>query len=642
MQFKHPEFLYFLFLLAIPILVHLFQLRRFKNQPFTNVSFLKDIIIQTRKSSKLKKWLLLFTRLLLLTFLILAFCQPFFEAKDSKNTNNELHIVLDNSWSMQAKGSDGELMKRAVEELLENVPENSSFSFYTANESFYSTDIKSLQPELQKLTYSSSTFDLNKIINKIKNNKSQVKKDIVVITDAVGLETKNLSTRADNYRTFFILKEAQSQSNVAIDSVYIHQTLDNFYEIGVSLKTFGNIEKSIPLSIFDNKKLIAKTQVSPEAVNKPVFFTLPKNNFHGYASIEDGSLVYDNTFYFSLDKPKKSRILSIGQEAEIAFLSKIYTPDAFDYTHYTLKNLDYNAIENQDAIVLNELPDLPTSLQITLKDFLEKGGTLIVIPAKNSIVSHYNRWLSSLGNITFSDAIPATLKITSIAFNHPLYNDVFEKRVTNFQYPETNLYFPIKTNGQVALRYENQSEFLSQIKKGNGTLFLFASPLSKENSNFLQSPLVVPTFFKMGNISKLTGCNALTLGKEETILLDAVLGKDQIISLTNEKEKSIPNQQSMGKKVKLMFIENPQTAGNFSLQKENENVANISFNYARTESDLVNKNTNIIDYGEEVTSISQLFSTMKLNRTANEWWRILLIMALVCLFLEILIQKFVK
>ena len=120
MQFKHPEILYFLFVLVIPILVHLFQLRRFKTEYFTNVRILKELSIQTRKSSKIKKWLLLVTRLLLLTALIIAFAQPFFKAKDSNNKSNEMYIVLDNSYSMQAKGNKGELLKRAIQELLEN------------------------------------------------------------------------------------------------------------------------------------------------------------------------------------------------------------------------------------------------------------------------------------------------------------------------------------------------------------------------------------------------------------------------------------------------------------------------------------------------------------------------------------------
>ncbi|MFY7758250.1 MAG: BatA domain-containing protein, partial [Flavobacterium stagni] len=57
MHFKHPEVLYFLFLLLLPILVHLFQLRRFKTEVFTDVRFLKELVEQTRKSSKLKKYL---------------------------------------------------------------------------------------------------------------------------------------------------------------------------------------------------------------------------------------------------------------------------------------------------------------------------------------------------------------------------------------------------------------------------------------------------------------------------------------------------------------------------------------------------------------------------------------------------------
>ena len=44
MQFEKPEILYALLFLTIPILVHLFELRRFKIQAFTNTAFLKKII----------------------------------------------------------------------------------------------------------------------------------------------------------------------------------------------------------------------------------------------------------------------------------------------------------------------------------------------------------------------------------------------------------------------------------------------------------------------------------------------------------------------------------------------------------------------------------------------------------------------
>jgi hypothetical protein len=44
MQFKHPEILWALLLLLIPIIVHLFELRRFKKTPFTNVKMLQKVV----------------------------------------------------------------------------------------------------------------------------------------------------------------------------------------------------------------------------------------------------------------------------------------------------------------------------------------------------------------------------------------------------------------------------------------------------------------------------------------------------------------------------------------------------------------------------------------------------------------------
>ncbi|WP_333667635.1 BatA domain-containing protein, partial [Flavobacterium sp.] len=233
MQFKHPEILYFLFLLVIPILVHLFQLRRFKKEYFTNVQFLKELSIQTRKSSTIKKWLLLFTRLLLLACLILAFSQPFFTAKDSKKATNEMYIILDNSYSMQAKGKKGELLKRAVQDLLEHTPEAQNFSLITNSETYWNTDIKAAQKDLQDLKYSATPFQLENLIAKVNARKSAFNKDIIVITDAVGLEEKQTKSFRKEDNVYFIIPEAEQKNNIAIDSVYIQQTLDSFYEIGV-------------------------------------------------------------------------------------------------------------------------------------------------------------------------------------------------------------------------------------------------------------------------------------------------------------------------------------------------------------------------------------------------------------------------
>jgi hypothetical protein len=129
MQFKHPELLYALFFLIIPILIHLFQLRRFQKVEFTNVKFLKSVKLQTRKSSQLKKWLTLLTRMLLLACIIIAFAQPFIPNTEDFNDAQETVIYLDNSFSMQAKGSNGSLLNGAIQDIINTIPENRRLIF---------------------------------------------------------------------------------------------------------------------------------------------------------------------------------------------------------------------------------------------------------------------------------------------------------------------------------------------------------------------------------------------------------------------------------------------------------------------------------------------------------------------------------
>jgi len=92
-------------------------------------------------------------------------------------------------------------------------------------------------------------------------------------------------------------------------------------------------------------------------------------------------------------------VLSIGDTEKSAFLSRIYTADEFNYSNFNLTSLDYNGIEKQDAVVLNELNDIPQALQTTLKTFAEKGGNVIFIPSTESSVSNSNSFLAGFGKI---------------------------------------------------------------------------------------------------------------------------------------------------------------------------------------------------------------------------------------------------
>lgn len=642
MQFKHPEILYFLFLLVIPILVHLFQLRRFKKEYFTNVRFLKELSIQTRKSSRIKKWLLLATRLLLLSCIIIAFAQPFFKAKDTKNNTNEMYIVLDNSFSMQAKGQKGELLKRAIQELLENTPENLTFSLITNSQTFWNTDIKSIRGELQNLKYSALPFQLESAMAKIKSRKSVFNKDIVVITDAVGLEPKQLKSIDNDFNTYFIVPEAEQKNNASIDSVFIHQTLDDFYEIGLKLSSFGENDKELPVALYNQNKLIAKTLTKLETKDKTIYFTIPKKDFHGYASIIDKGLEYDNTLFFSVSKPKKINIISIGQPEKSNFLSRIYTNDEFNFNNFAIGTLDYNSLEKQDAIVLNELDEIPQALQTTLKSFVEKGGNLILIPSSKTSLDNINSFLGNFGNIQFKALENKEKLVAKINFNNPLFSGVFENKINNFQYPKTKTSFGIASSNPAALYHEDQTPFLTSISNPTSSVYVFTASINLDNSNFQQSPLIVPTFYKMGINNLNNGITTRTIGKNNPFLVDVTLSKDEILEVKNDLETFIPVQQIMNDKVKLTFNDFPVQAGNFGIYNQKERLQDISFNYNRTESNLDLTNENALSEYKTIDSISTVFNTLHTDRTDNQIWKWFVIFALLFLVTEMAIIRFVK
>ena len=642
MHFKHPEILYFLFLLIVPILVHLFQLRRFKKEYFTNVRFLKALSIQTRKSSKIKKWLLLACRLLLLTFIILAFAQPFFESKDSKNASNKMYIILDNSFSMQAKGKKGELLKRAIQELLEETPENANFSLLTNTDSYWDTDIKTIRNELQNLKYSAVPFQLDNILAKVKAHKSVFKKDIIVITDAVGLTPNQLKNIDADDIPYFILPKAEQKNNVAIDSVFIRQTLDDFYELSINTSNFSEDFKPVSMALYNQNKLIAKTIINFKNKKETINFTIPKQAFHGYVSIEDNDLGYDNKLFFSISKIKKNNIISIGTPEKNNFLSRIYTDDEFNYSSFTLNTLDYNNIEKQDAIVLNELDEIPQALQTTLKAFVKKGGNLIIIPSETASVSSLNALLNQFGSTQFKSLESNEKQITKINFSHPLFAGVFENKTNNFQYPKIKKDFTIFSSSPAILNFDEESPFLIGLKNTVSSVYVFSAPLNTDNSNFQQSPLIVPVFYKMALNKLNNGINTNTIGNNTSYLVSVNLAKDEILTVKNQDEKFIPVQQLLNNKVQLFFNDYPEKAGNYTIYDSKNPIENISFNYPRTESDLDQINETLLSDYKTSDSISTIFDTLQSSRSDNQIWKWFIIFALLFLALEMAIIKFVK
>lgn len=644
MQFKHPEVLYFLALLIIPILVHLFQLQRFEKVAFTNVAFLKKLQLQTRKSSRLKKWLILLTRLLLLIGLILAFAQPYFS--DRKAEEKPYYtIYLDNSLSLNSNGVKGNLLKNASQEIIENIPKNLRYSLITNSNNYTNLTYNSLKDLLLKLENTSEKKTLESVLLQLKNSETNQTKNIVIsdFQNATNQDFLNLPNNISLVKTL-----PEKKYNLSIDSVYTNNNNTLNTEINILVNNHGIAQKNIPISIYNNDKLINKQTFSIDKnTSETVTFLINKSDtFNGRVHINfDDVYSFDNTFYFTINNNEKTNVLAIGNDNE--FLKRLYSKDEFNFVENNEKSINYNLIKNQQLIVLNELNSIAKPLINSLITFSKNGGNIIIIPNKESNLNNYNSLFNQLKIGRISEPKKDSLKITSINFNHPFFNNVFEKKVTNFQYPNSLIQYETATkNSGNLISYENNKAFLKEIKVNSSSVFWFSSPLNKESSNFTNSPLIVPVFYTIGLQSLQNSKLYYTIGLENKIDIQKQLGKDDILSIANNKTSFIPLQRTFQNKVTLTTTEQPYFSGIYKINQEENTIQNIAYNYAKNESNLsffdINKLTTTQPQINISNSVKDSITTIE-EKTKVHWlYKWFLALAIVSLLLEILIIKFFK
>ena len=641
MQFKHPEILYALFLLAIPIIIHLFQLRKFEKVQFTNVKFLKDISIQTRKSSQIKKWLTLLMRLLLLAAIIIAFAQPYITKSDNFNTKNETVVYLDNSFSMQAQSDNGSLLNQAIQELIEYTDEDERITLFTNNTTFKNTTIKAIRNELIQLKHSPNQLSYEAAILKGQNAFSRDEssnKNLVLISDFQQKDGSTDLTMPAGIDTKMVKMSPKALANVSLDTVYVSKSSVENLELTVELDTGSTAEGTIPVSLFNGDNLVAKSSVELSD-GKSAVFSIPANvAFDGRLSINDRGLSYDNDLYFNLNETDKIKVLSVNQSDD-SFLGKIFTDDEFNYSSTPSGSLNYNNLEQQNLIVLNELSEIPVSLTTALKAFTDDGGAILIIPSEDASVDSYNQLLANYGIPSLAAISQQEKRITTINFSHPLLQNVFDQRISNFQYPKVNSFFPSGANGaSPILSFEDNSAFLS----ANNKAYTFSAALNEENSNFKSSPLIVPVIYNIGKQSLKTPQLYYINGKDNQIDIATQLQQDDILNLVGAESSSIPLQQTFTNKVQLSTGNYPERAGIIEVKNKDLTLKKLSFNDDRSESQL--NYLNLDSFNEETIrdSVASALSDIKNDANVNELWKWFVIFALVFLVAEMLILKFLK
>ncbi|TQI70916.1 putative membrane protein (TIGR02226 family) [Gramella sp. Hel_I_59] len=631
MQFEHPELLYALSLLIIPILVHLFKLRRFQKEDFTNVKFLKRVVQQTRKSSQLKKFLVLFSRLSVLGFLILAFAKPYFPAESEISTKN-LIIYLDNSYSMQLKNQGDELLEIARNEVLENLAASSVYSLITNDGLYTKKSGEELKVILQKINYTSRQLDLNSVLLKTQQLRKIDSSNLVLISDFQEAFLSQIEIPENNIIS--IKLKPENIQNLQIDTLYLTNSKAGILDIEVQLS--GNSQKDgLVISMYDGAQLLSRKTIDADNSDIKTTFSIPSQNIsNGRVVIDDEGLKYDNIIYFSISEQTPISVLAIS-EGDSNYLQGLYTEPEFNLKVSEANEVEYTDIQQASLIVLNELSELNAANLNNIKQRSNEGSSVLFIPnSKNR-----NEFIRFSGKFQLGfkpEWIEGEKLITTINFGHPLLENVFQKKIQNFEYPRVNGYFS-NISGNSILSFQNNDPFL--ISKSN--IYIFTAPLNEQISNFQNSPLIVPVLYQIGLQSLPPAQLYYQTSELEEISIQANIEQDHVLHLTMDNLDFIPQQQRFADRVSMSVDSEELDAGNYEIKSQDKTLANLSFNEPRNESELQYLDLEIFSI-QNHESIAEYFSEVKAGNESSSLWKWFIIFAIIFLVIEMLLLKLLK
>lgn len=642
MQFKNPVFLYFLFLLLIPILIHLFQLRRFKKTAFTNVALLKVLSVQSRKSSQIKKWIVLALRMFCIAAFVLAFAQPFIPASTEASQKTEYAVYLDNSYSMQMPSKRGNLLTQAKQELVELIPENASVHFFTNNSSFANLTTNTFKKEVLATEFTNQELEIENAVAKAKRffKHQNANQKIVLVSDFQLQNETDYSSLLKDDSISLLQVQPENKINFSIANLDFDENEQN---LRIQLTASEQTDEQITLSVYKASELLAKQQVNFEnSASTEIEISLVEGSIsNGMVQIEDEALQYDNRFYFSINPSQKIKVLCIYEE-DASFLERIFKNEEFDYQANSIANLDYAMLNDKNIIILNGLKKISNQLNSSLLKFSEDAGSVVIIPHKEAVLDNYNTTLLNLNLPRFNAAVANEQKITHINFEHPLLANVFTEQVSNFEYPLTRSHFQMNAGNNAVLRYANQESFLASADKK----YVFASSLTSENANFITSPLIVPIFYNMARESVLKQNIFDFTDQVNQYLIDVSLSSDDVVKLVkkeNEEEQVIiPQQRRFSQSVQINTAELNLAAGTYQVEAAGEMVKHISFNDPRTQSKLNYLQANQLQQNNKLKTIEDFFNQESRLQNIDEYWKVLLMFAILFLILEMLALRYLK
>ena len=477
MLFLNPLVLLGLAAAAIPILLHLFNLRKLERIDFSTLAFLKELQKTKIRRLKLRQLLLLALRTILIALIVTAFSRPTLKTSYVGGVNAQAKttaiLVIDNSYSMTSVDEGGQLLKQAKEGaagILQYlkigdevfVVPGSDVGPQTSPESISPLrDFAAVRAEIESIepSYVHRTIeDALRFASRLMSTSKNLNKEIYVFSDFKKGSLRNSeklgqpeSLFPPETRFFFLPMGKKARENLGVTSVTIENALfgiGNPLKIRTTISNWGTQDvKNDVVSVF-----LAGTRVAQKALDVPAqnsaeteFTVTPTSAgfLDGTVELQDDDLDFDNHRPFAVNIPEQLKVLLVGNSDDLRFLRLALSAQPLQgESTITLSSvppdrLSTNEIEAADVIVFANVKDLSSAQRDQIRSFVGTGGGVVYFPGSQTDSTSFHSYWSGIVGVPAISLVTETqkqatqttsvLEFDKIDYAHPMFEGMFEE-----------------------------------------------------------------------------------------------------------------------------------------------------------------------------------------------------------------------
>ena len=528
MTFLNPFLLLGLVAAAIPIIIHLFNLRKLKTIEFSSLQFLKELQKTKMRRVKIRQILLLILRTLLIVLIVLAFARPALRGSMGtigSHAKSSMVILLDDSPSMSVRDERGAIFTRAttaVDNLLNLVQEGDELYFIRLSEVrhkdvFTPTSAGAVREVIDKAAPSMETASFRDALGQIAKVLAGTKnfnQEVYLITDAQATQfvtaARDSADLFDDRVKFFIVETGRQQDNAGVTSLDVATQIiskNKPVSIKAIIRNFAGtpMNNSLMSVYVDGVRVVQQAlDIAAQSTGAGDFSIIPKRRgiLQGYVQIEDDALDADNKRFFAINVPENISVLLIGgkpQDTRLVSLALTLGGDSslagvFTTTQTTQPQLSSLDINKFDVLVFCGVKEFTPTDADRIAQFVKAGGGVAIFPDDESNIPNWNETVFSKlgipacrpaeGEHVGSNPSGATgfLSFDRVDYDHPLFQGLFEqtsigKSVTK-SVESPRVFKAIKPHagdrGRTIISLSDGSGFLTEYESGAGRVLLFS------------------------------------------------------------------------------------------------------------------------------------------------------------------------